>query len=421
MSIEVRLLSKMTDTKVLARVYELGLHRTVFEEPIHGNAFDWMVDYWLKSNMTVAPTYVAMEMKFPSIALLPVVDESAEFLVDQLKDRHVRNLMQEMVREAVKASDENPQAALQALWQTAYDATETIAPRYSRVDMSQTVEARRQRYAHRHDRTDAVGMSLGLPMVDAHTRGVLPGELCAVAAFTKIGKTFFLLNAGLSARKAGYVPLIMTLEQPITEIEDRIDAIYSGASYQRLQEGVLGIPDESNNLVTSREELAEMGPLLIERPARGERTVKYMVNRARQVGADYLLIDQLSFMDSEHEYRGDRGLTAKHGELIATLKDEISRDSAGPIPCFLAVQFNRDSQSTTSGGRGELKNFAHSSMIEQTVDLALGLWRTAEMRANNAMMVDIMGARRCDLKSWALSWHLSERTEFTVQRELAES
>lgn len=420
MSIEIRLLSKMTTTAELARVYEMGLRRHVFEEPIHGNAFAWMIDYWLNSNMTVAPTWVAMEIQFPSIKLLTDVEESAGFLVDQLKDRYVRSQLQEMMRAAVSASDEDPMEALRGLWQTAYNATETVAPRFNRVNMAETVEARRQRYVHRHDGTAAAGMSLGLDALDAHTRGVLPGELCAVAAFTKIGKTFFLLNAALAARKAGYTPLIMTLEQSISEIEDRVDAIYSGVSYARLQEGTLAIPDESNSLVTSREELAELGDLYVERPAKGERTVKLMVNRARQLGADYLLIDQLSFMDSEYEYRGDRGLTAKHGELIYTLKDEISRDSAGAIPCLMAVQFNRDSQSGTQGGRGELKNFAHSSMIEQTVDLALGLWRTSEMRANHAMMVDIMGARRCDLKNWALSWHLDERTEFSVRQELVE-
>ena len=66
-------------------------------------------------------------------------------------------------------------------------------PGYTRVDMAETVEARRQRYAHRHDDPGSGGMPLGLPLIDAHTRGVLPGELVALAAYTKIGKTFLML------------------------------------------------------------------------------------------------------------------------------------------------------------------------------------------------------------------------------------
>ena len=221
----------------------------------------------------------------------------------------------------------------------------------------------------------------------------------------------------------GYTPLIMTLEQSIDEIEDRVDALYSGVSYERLQAGALRI-DESETLITAARNWPNWGRFTWRRPQRGERTVSNIVTRCRQLGADYLLIDQLSHMDGDQDYRGDRALTAKHGDLISDLKDSIAQKSAGAIPCVLAVQLNRETMRTsgqqTGGGRGGLHNFAHSSMIEQTVDLALGLWRSKEARANNSMMIDIMGARRCDLKSWVLGWHLSERTEITVRNELIE-
>jgi len=416
--LEKILLAKMTDTKELARVYEMGLRRAVFVEAICGHAFEWMIDYWLATNMTLAPSWVVMETEYPSIPLPHTTEEFAtEWVVDTLKRRWITNKIQNLMLDAAKTSEEDPEATLSRLWHDAYDATEVVVPRYARVDMSQNVDARRQRYAHRHDRDHTGGVTLGLPELDAHTRGILPGELAAVAGYTKVGKTFLMLNAAVSARAQGWTPLIMTLEQSIEEIEERIDALASGVSYQRLQEGSLTI-SESTKLIATREMVAEMGPLHVEQPQRGERTVKNMCARARQIGADYLIIDQLSFMDGERDYTGDRATTAKHGDLIYDLKNEIGRASAGMLPCLLAVQQNRETQSKDSGGRGALKNFAHSSMIEQTVDLALGLWRTNEARANNSMMIDIMGARRCDLKSWILSWHLSDRTEVAVREEL---
>jgi hypothetical protein len=140
-----------------------------------------------------------------------------------------------------------------------------------------------------------------------------------------------------------------------------------------------------------------------------------MVSRARQANSGVLIIDQLSFIDAERNYSGDSALRMKHGDLVFELKDEISRETAGKIPCLLAVQLNR--QAAAGGGRGELYNFANSSMVEQTVDLALGLWRNSEMRANNAMGLDIMGSRRCDTRSWTLAWHLTDRTEISVREE----
>jgi hypothetical protein len=145
------------------------------------------------------------------------------------------------------------------------------------------------------------------------------------------------------------------------------------------------------------------------------------VSRARQVGADILIIDQLSFIDADRAYTGDSALRMKHGDLVFELKDEISRESAGKLPCVMAVQLNRAAAAGGGGGRGELYNFANSSMVEQTVDLALGLWRNQEMRANNAMGLDIMGSRRCDTRSWTLAWHLSDRTEIRIREEFLEN
>jgi len=413
--LERRLLSKLTETKNMARIYEIGLRGEVFEEPICRYVFDWMVQYWLDSNMTLAPTWIAMEEKWPAVPLPLNPEESIEFLVDTLKQRWVTNKLQQLMLDAAETSVDDPTATLHRLWHAAYDAAEVVAPRYSRVNMRDTVEERKQRYIHRRD-TPTGGMTLGLEAMDVHTGGVLPGELAALAAYTKIGKTFFLLNAATQARVLGHTPLIFTLEMSIAEVQDRIDALYSGVSYERMQKAQLTIP-ESAKLLADREHLRDLGDIFIETPPRGDRTVKLMTTRCRQLGADYLIIDQLSFMDGEREYRGDKAMTQKHGEIIYELKDSIAQASAGALPCLLAVQQNRESQSKEAAGRGALKNFAHSSMIEQTVDLALGLWRGNEARANNSMYIDIMGARRCDLKSWVLAWHLKDKSEISVREE----
>jgi replicative DNA helicase len=286
--------------------------------------------------------------------------------------------------------------------------------------MSTNVEERRQAYA-RHVQTDSGidGMTLGLAELDQHTRGVRPGELAALAAYTKTGKTFMLALATVAARRAGYTPLLMTLEQDIEEMSHRIDALASGVSYTHIEEHRMSA-EENRILYEAQDALAGLGPLLVEKPQRGERTVRNMVNRCRQVGADFLLVDQLSWIDADKEYRGERILTQKHGDLVYELKDEINRESVGKIPCALAVQLNRDTvRERAAGGRGGLHNFAHSSMIEQTCDLALGLWRNVEMRANSTMGLDIMGSRRCDLKSWLLVWLLGSRTEISVREEMA--
>lgn len=411
---ERKLLAKMTDSREIARIWEMGIRREVFEDPVNGFAFQFMVDYWTDAQMQSAPTLAVMEAEYPQLPLPAEVDETTDWLVEWMKNRYSSRRVQTIVRDVMKLTAAEPVAALEKMWHDAYDAAQHNVPRYSRVNVTETVAARRERYNRDLQHQQTAGVNIGLLELDQHTRGILPGELAAAAAYTKTGKSWLLANSFVAALRNGLRPLFFTLEMGVPEIEDRIDAIYSGVSYQRLSQRELDV-HESAQLREAQDAMAEAGDGWIERPQRGERTVKHMVSRARQLGADFLIIDQLSFIDAERDYNGDSALRMKQGDIIFELKDEISRESAGKVPCLLAVQLNR--QAAAGGGRGELYNFANSSMIEQTVDLALGLWRNTEMRANNAMGLDIMGSRRCDTRSWTLAWHLTERTEIRIREE----
>lgn len=417
---ERKILAKMTELAEISRVWEMGLRQEVFEDPINRFAFTFMTDYWLSAQMRHAPTWVVMETEFPQLHLDHHVEETTDWLIDRLKHRYATNRLQDVMRRALdKSNAVDPVGTLDKLWHDAYDAAQVNAPRYARVDITETIEARRERYSRDVQNQAIAGVPIGLTELDDHTRGILPGELCAAAAYTKTGKSWLLAQGFVTALRAGLRPIFFSLEMGIPEIEDRIDALYSGVSYQRLSQRSLN-PDEIIALRAAQDEMREMSSGFVERPQRGERTVKHMVSRARQVGANFLIIDQLSFIDAERQYTGDSALRMKHGELVFELKDEIARESVGKLPCLLAVQLNRQAASGGNGGRGELYNFANSSMVEQTVDLALGLWRNTEMRANNAMGLDIMGSRRCDTRSWTLAWHLTDRSEISVREEFVE-
>lgn len=425
--VERRLLSKMVSQEDIQRVYDMGVREELFEDPYNRIMFGFMMNYWKSSAMKCAPTWVVMEAEYPSQPLDVEVEETTQWCCEWLKKRFVVNTTQDIIRrtaallgEAQTSADGDPARALQTMWQEAYAAVQVTNPRSVRSDMSVNAQERRERY-NRRDDSELLGMSFGLAEVDEHTRGLLPGELAAVAAYTKVGKSFLLANAYVSAHKAGKRPVMFTLEMDIEEMEDRIDCLYSGVSYSDFTRRQLSF-DDIVKLDAGREELTKTGLAPLARPERGDRTVKTMVTEARQLGADVILVDQLSWVDAERDYSGDSAMRLKHGELIVDFKEEISRASAGKIPGFVAIQLNRQTMTrdATGSGRGALENFANSSLIEQTVDIALGLWRNQDMRNSNLMGLDIMGTRRCDKKAWLLSWHLSRRTEISVAEEYVE-
>jgi hypothetical protein len=387
-----------TDSGALAEIFELGLRPEVFVETRIGAAYAFALKYWHESGMQTAPTRMVLEREFAGLQVPESPTVSASWLVMDLQRNFVANRLQDMIYEAGEKSKDKPIEALKELYSRAYIAAEVVTPRQTRVNMVSTIADRRQRYEDRQSRPDGLGLPYGIPDLDQHTGGLMPGELAVLGAFSKTGKSFFLCNTLVALRKAGYTPILFTLEMSIGEMEERIDALYSGVSYNRLVHATL-TGEEQRKLFTAQEELAQQGPVFVESPEEGERTVAHLINRARQAGADYVLIDQLSFMEAVG--RNVRSPKEHHAEIMHSLKNELRRPGK-ELPCLMAVQLNRDS--VNSGA--QLRSFANASEVERYCDIALGLERNDEERLNHVMRCHILGSRRSDNRSWLLNWEL---------------
>lgn len=410
--VERKLLTHLTEAKSIAEVWDMGLRPEAFEEPLCRAVYDFTVQYWVTNQMDKAPTQYVITEEFPGFRFEQDSDESLTWLAERLQRRYVTNQLQDMLRDAAGTSVADPVGTLKKLHTVAYAASEAVAPRQNRSNMADNVDARRRRYGQREARPQGIGLPLGIAELDEHTGGLMPGELAAVGAYAKTGKTFYLANTAVGLRKAGFLPIIFTLEMNIAEIEDRVDALYSGVSYNRLVHSRLSM-EESNALRDGQDQIAEAGGILVESSEIGDRTVSAIVNRARYAGADFILIDQLSHMEASKQ---TRDLKEHHGDVMKGLSTEISRPGK-EIPCLIAVQLRRPERNDDPNNIG-MHHFANASEIEREVDLALGLTRSAEERRNNVMRLQILGARRSDTKSWLLEWSLTEASRIRVMEDL---
>lgn len=407
--LERLLVGHLVNTASVAQTFELGLRPEVFEDRLCESAFRFAQKYWFDSGMERAPTALVLQHEFPGLRVEPDPQESVSWLIAELQKRYASNRLQQMLYSAGEKSLDDPVAALKGLYTRAYEAAEVIAPRQTRVDMAVTIADRRQRYTERKAHPDGLGLPYGIPELDQHTGGLMPGELAVLGAFSKTGKSFFLCHTLVGLRRAGYTPILFTLEMSIAEMEERIDALHSGVSYNRLVHATLS-EDERERLFAAQEELAASGPVLVESPDEGERTVAHLINRARQAGADYVLIDQLSFMESVGNTRTPK---EHHAEIMHTLKNELRRPGK-EIPCLMAVQLNRESVNAGA----QLRSFADASEVERYCDIALGLERNEEERLNHVMRCHILGSRRSDNRSWLLNWELLSASRIGVLNQL---
>jgi replicative DNA helicase len=405
--LERRLLAAITNAEVMQDIHDLGVRRQQFEQPLYGAVFGFIEEYWDLSQRRSIPTEWALTQEFTGYQ--PHTEETDEvaYLCQLMRTRFVTNQLQEMMRDATKTMDTDPIGTLRALHTTAYEASEAVAPRLTRMNMADTIDQFWESYEAEEAYPQGIGVPFGLDLFDLHTGGLQPGELAVVGAFAKVGKTMFGLNACAQASKQGYRPLVYTLEMSMKECEKRLTAMISGVSYNRLLHRQLS-DTEKDTVRIAQEKLKAQGGIQIERPDEGDRTVASLLSRARQYGTDYLFIDQLSFMEPG---RKTDTLKEHHSAIIKQLKNEITR-SGLEIPCILAAQLRRDDEEIS------IKSFSNATEIEATADILLGLSRSQDLYNNHLMKLDILGARRSDRASYLLTWELTEATTIKMYKEV---
>jgi replicative DNA helicase len=405
--IERRLLGRLLSAEAIAEAWDWGVRAEQFEEPIYHAIFDWTVDYWQKSRMASAPTPWVLEQEFHGYKPAENVVEEVFELAVLLRRRYLTNQLQTMLRKAAADSVLNPEEALKNLHAEAYAASEVVAPRVTRVNMADNIEERRSWYGAHENELLAGTAPFGVDLLDDFTGRIRPGELAVVGAFAKTGKTHFLCNAAVAAVKEGMRPVLFTLEVSLKDIQQRLDAFFSEVSYNQLIHDRLPI-NKIQQLWNAQAELQRLGGVFVERPEPGERTVAHLIARTRQLGGDYLLIDQLSRLEPGRETWGTKETRAV---VLDQLHSEISRGGS-EVPCFMAVQMRRGDAEPT------LESFADAAEVEREVDIAVALWRNMELRRNGQMKCKILGSRRSDITDFLLNWELTTFTAITGHREL---
>ena len=413
LDLESMAIALMTDEKSLAKMYGMGLRQVHFDVLANKDAYAFAVAYWRDSGFEKAPTKEILEAK--THVTVGEAQESPVFVTNELKKQYIRRRTTQLVMEAADELKDDPVGTTNKLSEQLWRVRQQNAERTNESDLVGSIEDRRRRYRERADKSEKglLGQTLGFDEVDALTSGMFPGELWIVAAGPKVGKTWYSLQVMKKAMLQGRTVLYFSLEMPISEMEDRLEALLSGVSYNRLAKGKLE-SSEFMALRKTQDSEKDMGKVMFKRPGYGDRTVENMIRIAREIRPDVMIIDQLSWIESDDA----RGRSEQVAKIILDLKASISDDDEFRVPTLLLTQFNRAGAS--AGEQADLSQLALSSEIERTADAIISFSRTKEQAANNALVMQILAARRCDTAKWLLHRELFDKSEFNVVREIVD-
>lgn len=376
----------------------------------------WSMEYYGSSNK--APSVGVLSERWGDllsdngIDIAEEPEEALEWALDALYGDYVRKVAAEFTREMITSvSGAEPEERVAVLGEFSTKLSSLTLSLQSRRTVSDMRESG-DRILSAYDEAVATqgqieGLRFGMPIVDAHTGGIRPGEMAVIAAPAKVGKSFILDLIAYNEWARGQSPALFTLENSIEMTEARIACMATNISSLDLQRGTLSDADYNRLREWVNDVLRPAdNPLRIFNPTSVNRTPHGIVQAARAYDCDSIVLDQLTFVETTEKVKGQsRSYELK--DIVHSLKDLIDH-SRKPLPLLAAHQIKREGITRASStGRLVMTDMADSSEVERGFDFIFGLYQTDDDRQAQEMQLQGLASRRVPSKSFALTWDLS--------------
>lgn len=230
-----------------------------------------------------------------------------------------------------------------------------------------TLDQRKERYERYIREIDTTRFKTGFPLLDASIRGVAPGEVLTIIAYSGTFKTALLQNLLLGgAERSGFYSLFCSLEMPVEKLFERECQINGGVSGREVEDHFagrrvsLGVKEGLDRVASEGLLVCDQPRLTLEKIGRYIELARQKYGRIGVVGIDYLglmhgpgktLFDKTAYLSTETK----------------NLAKELG------VPIILLCQINRTG--ATSGGEIEMHHAKGGGDIEAGADFMLGLWR----------------------------------------------
>lgn len=213
-------------------------------------------------------------------------------------------------------------------------------------------------------------IQLGYQELDAHLRGIAPGEVCTIIARPGVGKTAFALNLIDRMATAEQLPTLMfSLEQQGTEILERLASMLTGWPGRELEERAR---DEDPELTARLRDVCERWShvVFVERPCALEQ-IDRLLSEARSstlwpAPLRLVVVDYLGMIGQSRQ--------SNAYEQVSRVAREL-KNFAKKHRAALVVLCQVDREGGSGGEPLTLKMARDSGVIEEAADYLLGLWR----------------------------------------------
>lgn len=301
----------------------------------------------------------------------------AKFLKEQYYKKNVSELLKDSIEAFNFDSGSSFQEAVASLQEKLIEQLSEMNTRETLTSVSNygsgylnLIEERKEKTSQSED--GITGVPSLVPTINKISGGYQEGWLITVSARTGVGKSILAVMEAVSAGVSGKTVMFFTLEMTSVEVIDRMMALLSGVSQDKLKKGIL-TEEELERVAIAQEELSKVNIIIDEK---SKPTVEYVRSRCieqsqKKEGLDIVIIDYLQIMQGPEE-------TQKRLSIGAISKGLKDLAKGLRIPVIALAQLRRRQNvgdEETDDSIPELDEIMESASIAQDSDMVLIIHR----------------------------------------------
>jgi replicative DNA helicase len=364
---EERLISRVVRTREIIPALEAGLEDNWFYNAENRAVWKFIRQHWTKYEEV--PTAVTVKDNFPTYRLL-AVEDSLEYLVDQLVDYRKRQKTIEVVQNAAEsiASGDHEKAIAEMAQGISTIFDEGIA-QTSDIDLTEAPEKRFDEYMSIKTRDGGLlGYRTGFKTIDEATAGLQPGQLITIIAPPKTGKSVLAMQIAVNVHEDGYVPMFQSFEMTNIEQQHRHDAMRAKIAHSRLVRGNLNL-DEERRYKEALKKMDSMQKFYLT-DSSSAMTVSGLQAKIEKIRPDIVFVDGVYLMVDEAS--GESNTPGALTSITRNLKRLAQRQN---IPIVISTQVLLWKMKR---GQVSADSIGYSSSFFQDSDVILGLQKQDE-------------------------------------------
>jgi len=389
---EERLISRVVRTRELVPALEAGVEDSWFFVEENRTLWKFIRTHWTKYQEV--PSAVTVKDNFPTYRLL-AVEDSLEYLVDQLVEYRRRQKAIEVVQSAAEfIASGNHDAAIAEMSHGVATIYDEGAGQTSDVDLTKDTNNRFEEYMSIKTRDGGLlGYRTGFRTIDEATAGLQPGQLITIIAPPKTGKSVLAMQVAVNVHEDGYVPMFQSFEMSNIEQQHRHDAMRSKIAHSRLIRGKLR-PDEERRYKETLERMQEMHKFYLT-DSSSAMTVTGLAAKIEKIKPDIVFVDGVYLMVDEAS--GESNTPQALTSITRNLKRLAQKQN---IPIVISTQvllWKMKKRQVSADSIG------YSSSFFQDSDVILGLQKQDE-EDDSSRELRIVASRNCGPATSDLLW-----------------